>query len=160
MSSVPPHCPRSSRGGSLMTWALSGTARHGCPALHPPMCLSFPAPVLFQPPGLIQNKQALRFPYTNSPGFSVTGAFLPTSLCAVPPLLPLARSCLLPEWEEGSRKCAQSWQAKCFPLGGNTAFFTFNPEKYGSQESLFLALRVPQGRRIESRRGSRPLSEL
>lgn len=48
--------------------------------------------------------------------------------------LPLARSCLPPPRVGGrSRKCAQSWRTQCFPLGGNAAFFTFHPEKYGSQ---------------------------
>lgn len=128
-----------------MTPALSGTLPSGCPALRPPICLSFPDPVLFQPPDRIQNKQALWFPYTNSHGFRVTGAFLPTSLLAsrrlptpCSPSSPApARSCLLPEWEEGSRKRARSWQAQRVPLGGNTAFFTFNPEKYGSQKACF-----------------------
>lgn len=62
--------------------ALAGTPLSGRPALRLLIRLSFPDPVPFQPPDLIQHKQALWFPYTNSHGFRVSGAFLPTSLLA------------------------------------------------------------------------------
>lgn len=109
-----PSCPDSEG------WALS----------HLLLGLSLPGPGLHP---------ANRLPLScvDCPGFTLTGVCFLASLLFFPPpatswLLPPA-----PEWEEGSRKCAQSWLAPCFPLGGNTAFFAFNPEKYGSQKACF-----------------------
>lgn len=108
---------------------------------------------------LLQHKQAHWFPYTQLPQVHSNWPFLPTSLLCFPPPLPssLPRPSGLSKWEEGSRRYARSWQAERVPLGGNVAFFTFNPEKKWFSESLFLALRAPKGRRGR-RRGLQPLT--
>lgn len=109
---------------------------------HPLLCFSFPDPVPVQPPGLRQHKQAsgCRTRTARASEERALSFRLPASPSLHRPphgFSPLQESCLLPEWEEGSRKCARSWPAQCFPLGGNAAFFTFNPEKYGSQKACF-----------------------
>lgn len=127
-------CPGSSHG---LPTALKAT-----PLSYPGICLSFPDTVPFPSPGPSN---------TNRPaGVHTQTALLARALalsCCCPlSFLPAhllrwpCRSCrLLPAWEEGARKSARSWswQAQGFPLGGNAAFFTFNPEKYGSQKACF-----------------------
>lgn len=76
--------------------------------------------------------------HTQQPWCRATGASLPIPSPPSPhrpPLLSPLRgaACLLPEWVEDLGNVPRAGGPSCFPLGGNAAFFTFHPEKYGSQ---------------------------
>lgn len=146
-----------------MTPALSGTLPSGCPALRPPICLSFPDPVLFQPPDRIQNKQALWFPYTNSHGFRVTGAFLPTSLLAsrrlptpcFPPLPPPQGAASSLSGRKGLGNVPGAGRPSAFHLEG-TLHFSPLTQKNMVLRKLVFSTESSQRKNRKSRRGFGP----
>lgn len=87
------------------------------------------------PAGPVQHKQALPLPHSARAAARALSFRLPP--LPRPRARAAPRSHRLPAWEAGPRKRARSWRPARFPLGGNTAFFTFNPEKYGSQKACF-----------------------
>lgn len=98
----------------------------------------------------------------NCPRSAVTGLSfrLPSSAFRhlSPPPFPALRG--LSKWEEGSRRYARSWQAERFPLGGNVAFFTFNPERNMVLRKLVFSTESSQRKKKEKEGPAAPHSGL
>lgn len=111
---------------------------------------------------LLQHKQAHWFPHTQLPQVRSNWPFLPTPLLCFPPPLPSSfpRPAGLSKWEEGSRRYARSWQAERFPLGGNVAFFTFNPERNMVLRKLVFSTESSQRKKKEKEGPAAPHSGL
>lgn len=98
----------------------------------------------------------------NCPRSGSNWPFLPTPLLCFPPPLPSSfpRPAGLSKWEEGSRRYARSWQAERFPLGGNVAFFTFNPERNMVLRKLVFSTESSQRKKREQEGPAAPHSGL
>lgn len=142
--------------------ALAGTPLSGRPALRLLIRLSFPDPVPFQPPDLIQHKQPLWFPYTNSHGFRVSGAFLPTSLLAFrrPPTSslphPLQGAASSLSGREGLGTVPGAGRPSAFHLEGTLHFSPLTQKNMVLRKLVFSTESSQRKKNRESRRGFSP----
>lgn len=100
------------------------------------------------------HEQALWFLHTKGPGFRGTGASLPTSLLSFPPThLCSSPACKeLPPLQVGGRisETCPELAGPVLSIWRKCCIFHLSPRKIWFSASLFVALRVPKGRRIGS----------